>query len=163
MKKSILFCMSALLMLSVSMISCSNDDESIGEMTDVSRGDDVDALDKKQEDIMGKWQLVNCRGGYASINEDVEPGDVTLTITKEGVGMINNIEDKKYHFPYSTGSYEYTFKEMTPYKSKESRTVLVIDSNFLISDYDFYYDDDMLILSPYEVVDFYDYRLKKVE
>ena len=163
MKKSILFCMSALLMLSVSMISCSNDDESIDEMTDVSRGDDVDALDKKQEDIMGEWQLVNCRGGYASINEDVEPGEITLTFNKDGVVMINNIDEKKYHFPYSTGSYEYTFKEMTPYKSKESRTVLVIDSNFLISDYDFYYDDDMLILSPYEVVDFYDYRLKKVE
>lgn len=165
MNKSFLFWMIAMLMLSVGMVGCSSsDDENIDETVNVSRGSNVMTMEEYKNIIIGEWQLFNCSGGYITINEDVEPGEVTLTFTKDGVVMINNIDDKKYHFPYSTGSYEYSFKEIViPNKSKESRTVLVIDSNFLISDYDFYYNDDILILSPHGVACFYEYRLKKVE
>ena len=163
MKKSVLLWMSAMLMLSVGMVGCSNDEENIDETANVSRGSNVMTMEEYKKLIIGEWQLLNCRGGYLSINEDVEPGEVTLTFTKDGVVMINN-DKKKYHFPFLTGSYEYSFDERIPYnKLKEPSTILVIGDNPVFSDYYFSYDNGIILLSPFETMDGYDYRLKKVE
>ena len=150
MKKSFLLWMIAMLMLSVGMTGCSSDDDGI----------DFESLDDNHKNIIGEWQLVNYYSTWV-LTTDVEPGEVTLTFNKNGVVRINN-NDNKYAFFHPTGSYEYYFKEVMPDYAKEPRTILVIDSNFLISDYGFYYDNDLLILSD-RAYDGFNYRLKKVE
>ena len=161
MKKSILLWISAVLMLSVGMMSCSNDDENTDETAGISRGGDVEALDENHKNILGEWQLLYYRGGNIAIQGTVEPGEVTATFTKDGVVKINN--DKNYPFPYATGSYEYSFEEMTPYKANESRTVLVIGESTAFTQYTFVFDDGMLRLWQYDCYDGFDYTFKKVK
>ena len=143
MKKSILLWMSAMLMLSVGMMSCSEDE----------------ALDENHKNIIGEWQLLNYRGGFSPINVDLEPGEVMVTFTKDGVVRVNGKEGN-YGFPLLTGTYNYSFEEKTPYKAKESTTVLVISSS--INDYYFHFEDGMLLLSD-GVYDGFEYKFKKVE
>ena len=153
MKKSFLLWMIAMLVLSVGMVGCSNDDDGI----------DFESLDDNHKNIIGEWQLVNCQGGYCPINEDVEPGEVTVTFNKNGVMRIKyNDNDKRYHFPYSTGSYEYYFKDVMPDYAKEPITILVIGDNPILSHYEFWYENGILLLSPYGSFDGINFRLKKV-
>ena len=165
MKKSILFWISALLMLSVGTISCSNDDESTDETTDVSRGNDVDALDKKQENIIGKWQLQSYYTGWKPLTE-AEPDELTLEFDKDGMVTVN-AKDDKFSFLFTTGTYRYTFKEVTPIKGKESMTILEIGESPNQVQYSFsYYDyngDTMLKIWMYDFFDGLECNFKKVE
>ena len=165
MKKGILFWMGTLLMLSFGMISCSNDEENIDETANISRGNDVDALDKKQENIMGKWQLQTYYTGWTPTME-AEPDELTLEFDKDGMVTVN-AKDDKFSFLFTTGTYRYTFKEVTPIKGKESMTILEIGESPNQSQYSFLYNDyngdTMLRLWEYGVFDGLECNFKKVE
>ena len=106
-----------MLMLSVGMTGCSNDDDSI----------DFESLDDNHKNIIGEWQLLYYEGGYENYMQ-LDPGEVTLTFTDEAVkvkGYMDN-ENVHYSFPVRSGNFKYYFKEMTIGKAKEQITYLMV-------------------------------------
>ena len=169
MKKSILLWMSAVLMLSVGMMSCSNDDDdSTKETVDLNGGssDAVDndgVIDENHKNIIGEWQLLNYHGGcYATVHMSFEPGEVTVTFAKDGVVTINGKEGY-YGFPVLTGTYNYSFEEVIPYKAKEPITLLAISPYSIIEYYYFHFENGTLVLSDYGCSGPYEYNFKKVK
>ena len=165
MKKSILFWMSAMLMLSVGMVGCSNDEENIDETANISRGSNVMTMEEYKNVIIGKYQLQTYCTGWSPLTE-AEPDELTLELDKDGMVTVN-AKDDKFSFLFTTGTYRYTFKEVTPIKGKESMTILEIGESPNQSQYSFLYNDyngdTMLRLWEYGVFDGLECNFKKVE
>lgn len=156
MKKSILFCMSALLMLSVGMTGCSSDDDGI----------DYESLDDNHKNIIGEWQLLYYKNGLNY--RQLDSGEVTLTFTKNEIVKVKgaNAENEYNFFPIQSGCFKYYFEEVTLGKAKEPITYLMVDksSGDFTSKYNFSFEDGWLVLWDIDIYDGgYEYRLKKVE
>ena len=147
MKKNFLLWIGIMLMMAVGMSSCSSDDE-------------IEPFgDKSGESIIGTWQLLNYSGGFTGRSVDINSGEITFTFTKDGkVNIINKGEE---HFPFPTGSFNYSF--VTNDRSiftGEKETALFIDRG--ICQYlHFTYCEGILYLSE-EMYDGYCYALRKI-
>ena len=168
MKKSFLLWMSAMLMLSVGMVSCSSDDddENINETTDVNRSGDVEVLDENHKFIVGEWQLRNYYSGWGISNAEADPSKLTLTFNKDGKVTIN-VNDEILSSLFPTGTFKYSFEEKTLIKGKEPIPALVIGESpyeylysFIYSEYE---GDELLRLWEYCAYDGLECNFKKVK
>ena len=145
MKKNSILWMFAV--LTILLAGCSSDDE-------IEPFDD-----KSSESIIGTWQLLNYNGGFSGKSVDINLGEITFTFTKDGkVNIINKGEE---HFPFPTGSFNYSF--VTNDRSiftGEKETALFIDGG-ICQYFHFTYSEGILYLAE-EMYDGYCYALRKI-
>lgn len=137
MKKSYLLL--GMLMLTIGLGSCSSDDD-----------DYVDVLSDSniQKDIVGTWHLVFYGNGWGS-KEEYNPGEVTITFTKDGEMKVISHRKENNPFPFQTGTYQYTFVEYEHSIFSEGLTTsLVIGTgSYLDGYYHYSFEEGMLYLS----------------
>ena len=90
MKQRISFLLTGILLLSMTIGSCSNDDE------------------LNDGNIVGTWTLVERSGGFSGTTIDIEAGTVVVTFTNNGE---MTVYDNKHYF-ITSGTYNYYFTDI---------------------------------------------------
>ena len=157
MKKNCILWMFAMLMLAVGMSSCSSDNDEI-ESFDDNPSEDIYSNDSINS-VIGTWQLLNYSGGFSGQNVDVNPGEITLTFTKDGIVKVLNKGKETFLFP--TGTFNYYFRTIDrSIFTGEKDTALYIDGGN-IHLLHFTYGEGMLYLAE-ECFDGFCYALRKI-
>ena len=154
-------------MLSVGMMSCSNDDgDIINENTDLINDGDFEALDENHKFIVGEWQLQSYYSGWGMSVAEADPSKLTITFNKDGKVTVN-VNDEIFSSLFPTGTYKYSFVEKTLINGKEPIPALVIGESHYEYYYSFIYSeyegDEVLRLWDYGFFDGLECNFKKVE
>lgn len=162
MKKSRILWICALLMLTIGMSSCS-DDES--ESQGVNYVDNPKTLD-------GTWFLVKASYGFGGIKE-YAPGEIAISINKSNKTLSVDVQnDEQAREFLKSGTYPYTTaKETRQIFTKDWMNVEYEVMSIQVSDelgshevkYDYYFRDGMLFLDGGVAVDGPGYFFKKLK
>lgn len=145
MKQKIFFLLTGILLLSMTIVSCSKDDE----------------LD--DNNIVGTWTLVERGGGFSGTTIDIEAGTVVVTFTKNGEMTVYDKTDKLYFI--TSGTYDYYFTDIaSSIFTGEPANVLVLKTKegAVFSHFFYSLQDNTLRLSQ-EAFDGFNYIFKKMK
>ena len=143
MKKSYIIWMGAVLMLVISMSSCSSDDE------------DVAVYDDNPTTLDGTWYLVKANFGWGGIR-DYEAGDVTVCFYPNQTVQVETKEVKVF---MATGTYSY--KVIDTQTNKYDGTVFTT-INLGGQQCTYWFEDGMMVLDYGMAYDGPGYYFKKI-
>lgn len=142
MKQRIFFLLTGIFLLSMTIGSCSKDDEPITD----------------NDKIVGTWNLVKRDGGFSGETIDIEAGTVVVSFTANGEMTVYDKTDNHYFF--SSGTYDYYFLDST--QNPANVIVLRTKEGVVFSHFYYSFQDNTLRLSQ-QAFDGFNYTFMKVK
>ena len=153
MKKSFFLCMGMMLLSTIGLTSCNNDDDE----TPV----EVSGVEKAQDQLIGSWNLIKEMNGQGIVTL-FNPGEVIFTFSKNNELKINGINEEKSPFRFQTSHYLCATIDGSNLNQGVKTGILLdeISSTFYIIDF----KDDKLFLyrNNEEIIDGEGYTFQRV-